>query len=69
MKTTEELKSIKEEFETPNKDLAELTEKELEQVSGGMRIQHNMTAPNTNRQLGDTAGYFEPPVSPQHTIS
>ena len=36
MKTPEELKELKEEVETLNKKLAELTEEELEQVSGGV---------------------------------
>ena len=36
MKTKEELKEIKEEVETLNKKLAELTEEELAQVSGGV---------------------------------
>ena len=35
MKTPEELKVLKEEVETLNKKLAELTEEELVQVSGG----------------------------------
>ena len=35
MKTKEELKALKEEVETLNKKLAELTEEELAQVSGG----------------------------------
>ena len=35
MKTKEELKALKEEVETLNKKLAELSEEELEQVSGG----------------------------------
>ena len=35
MKTKEELNALKEEVETVNKKLAELTEEELEQVSGG----------------------------------
>ena len=35
MKTKEELNTLKEEVETLNKKLAELTEEELEQVSGG----------------------------------
>ena len=37
MKTVEELKSLKEEIETLNKKLAELTEEELKQVVGGYR--------------------------------
>ena len=36
MKTNEELKALKEEVETLNKKLAELSEEELEQVSGGV---------------------------------
>ena len=35
MKTKEELNTLKEEVETLNKKLAELTEEELAQVSGG----------------------------------
>lgn len=35
MKTAEELKALKEEVETLNKKLAELTAEELAQVSGG----------------------------------
>ena len=35
MKTKEELKALKEEVETLNKKLAELTEEELAQVCGG----------------------------------
>ena len=34
-KTAEELSALKEEVETLNRKLAELTEEELEQVSGG----------------------------------
>ena len=36
MKTKEELKALKEEVETLNKKLAELTDEELAQVSGGL---------------------------------
>ena len=35
MKTKEELTALKEEVETLNKKLAELTEEELKQVAGG----------------------------------
>ena len=35
MKTTEELNALKEEIETLNRKLGELSEKELEQVTGG----------------------------------
>ena len=38
MKTKEELNALKEEIETLNKKLAELTEEELAQVSGGFTI-------------------------------
>ena len=38
MKTKEELDTLKEEVETLNKKLAELTDEELEQVSGGFPI-------------------------------
>lgn len=36
MKTEEELKALKEEFEALNKKLAELSEEELKQISGGI---------------------------------
>ena len=36
MKSKEELNALKEEVETQNKKLHELTEEELEQVSGGV---------------------------------
>ena len=36
MKTKEELNALKEEVETLNKKLAELTEEELAQVAGGV---------------------------------
>ena len=38
MKTQEELNALKEEVETLNEKLHELTEDELEQVAGGQRI-------------------------------
>lgn len=38
MKTEEELNAIKEEVETLNKKLEELTEEELEQVNGGVKL-------------------------------
>ena len=38
MKTKEELNALKEEAETLNKKLAELTEEELKQVAGGWGI-------------------------------
>ena len=39
MKTQEELKNIKEEYESLNRKLAELTNDELEQVTGGTERQ------------------------------
>ena len=47
MKTKEELNNLKEEVETQNRKLHELTEEELEQVSGGSRIRE-----------GDSYGVF-----------
>ena len=59
MKTKEELNKLKEEFETLNKKLCELTEEELEQVTGGQSVHfvgHNIDpsvleppVPTTNR--------------------
>ena len=40
MKTKEELNALKEEVETLNKKLAELTEEELAQVTGGTLHPH-----------------------------
>ena len=42
MKTKEELNALKEEVKTLNKKLCELTDEELEQVSGGKYIQDVM---------------------------
>ena len=42
MKTIEELKAIKEEVEALNKKLAELTEEELKQVTGGALIEDDI---------------------------
>ena len=44
MKTAEELNALKKEVETLNKKLAELTEEELTQVSGGC----STSKPNTS---------------------
>ena len=54
MKTKEELNALKEEVEAVNKKLAELTEEELEQVSGGIDF-------NLLRTLMGII--FEPPAS------
>ena len=49
MKTKEELNALKEEVETLNKKLCELTDEELEQVSGGyMKVQVEPSFPPYN---------------------
>ena len=48
MKTKEELNALKEEVETLIKKLAELTEEELAQVSGGL-VGGSLVNPNTYR--------------------
>ena len=45
MKTKEELNALKEEVETVSKKLAELTEEELEQVSGGTGFIYEQPVP------------------------
>ena len=52
MKTKEELKSLKEEVETLNKKLVELTEEELAQVTGGGATQKPVSADNTDCRYG-----------------
>ena len=56
MKTKEELNALKEEVETLNKKLAELSEDELKQVTGGL-------APDFNNKPGR-----EEPVIPGQVI-
>ena len=46
MKTKEELKALKEEVETLNKKLAELTKEELEQVFGGETLDFGRKGPH-----------------------
>lgn len=43
MKTPEELNALKKEFESLNRKLAELTEEELRQVTGGVSASLNET--------------------------
>ena len=50
MKTKEELCALKEEVETVNEKLHELTEEELEQVSGGGKPIPLPTSPNVVRK-------------------
>ena len=45
MKTKEELNALKEEVETLNRKLHELTEEELDQVSGGFDPENNKQLP------------------------
>ena len=51
MKTKEELNALKEEVETLNKKLQELTEEELAQVSGGVGFR--IVAKYDNVVIGD----------------
>ena len=46
MKTKEELNALKEEVETLNKKLAELSAEELEQVSGGETLDFGSKGPH-----------------------
>ena len=46
MKTKEELNALKDEVETVNRKLAELTDEELEQVAGGVMMRYTCTNPN-----------------------
>ena len=63
MKTKEELNALKEEVETLNKKLAELTEEELEQVNGGFE---NLI----KTIVGLAAQKIEVPITlPKHTKS
>ena len=58
MKTKEELNALKEEVETLNKKLAEPTDEELAQVSGGQDVPHGLTVrmnpvcPGINDDIG-----------------
>ena len=51
MKTKEELNALKEEVETLNKKLHELTEEELAQVSGGLGFDHRLPQHSTSLSL------------------
>ena len=56
MKTKEELNALKEEVETVNRKLLELTEEELADVTGGaMIVSHKMTANDTNTDVDRAA--------------
>ena len=63
MKTTEELKTLKKEYETVSKKLSALTEEELEQVNGGFE---NLI----KTIVGLAAQKIEVPITlPKHTKS
>ena len=53
MKTKEELNALKEEVETLNEKLAELTEEELAQVSGGAAPDGNWKQPGIEDHFGN----------------
>ena len=54
MKTKEELNALKEEVETLNKKLHELTDEELMQVSGGGLVAENAAGTEKSRSGKDT---------------
>ena len=54
MKTKDELNTMKEEVETLNKKLSELSEEELAQVSGGGEVDNATFCVNTDRVLCST---------------
>ena len=61
MKTKEELNALKEEIDTLNKKLHELTEEELKQVSGGVlpvRNKRDVELPDRKPPVS----VYEPPV-------
>ena len=62
MKTNEELKALRNEIETLNKKLAELTEEELEQVIGGESYDHMRVCPYCGGRLEIHPWYSEPGV-------
>ena len=56
MKSKEELNKLKEEVESVNEKLQELTEEELEQVNGGATNWRDFDPP-----IGDIRSYNDPP--------
>lgn len=65
MKTKEKLNAIKEEVKTLNKKLAELTEEELKQVTGGGERRVFSEDPETNVRIT----VAEPVLDPRHIQS
>ena len=57
MKTKEELNALKEEVETLNKKLAELTNEELEQVTGGWVYRDIEISLESENGEGEKQGY------------
>ena len=51
MKTKEELNALKEEVEALNQKLAELSEEELKQISGGYAHTYTMTCPKCGKPM------------------
>ena len=58
MKTKEELNALKEEVETVNEKLKELSNEELEQVTGGSRLIIISDGDPVN-SIGDTSGVIK----------
>ena len=56
MKTKEELNALQEEVETLNEKLAELTEEELKQVTGGIVIEPKESLPDTDTKNPESPG-------------
>ena len=57
MKTPEELNALKEEVETLNKKLHELTEEELAQVTGGLDVPRDVPV-RESPVYSDTISYY-----------
>ena len=65
MKTKEELNALKEEVETVNRKLHELTEEELTQVSGGVIIPESLI--NIGNEENYELNLFELPSDVMHS--
>ena len=63
MKTPEELKALKEEVETVSRKLHELTEEELEQVTGGRELGEEPRG-TINPEVDYCNNYFYDPIDP-----
>ena len=67
MKTAEELKTLKEEVETLNAKLAELSEEELVQVCGGKAKAAVLLGAETPFTIDDTSKQYENNIYPIET--